>query len=82
MVEAAQLAAKERVRGSRPAGACALKSAVAKGPVSIAIEADKSAFQLYKGGVLDNPACGTKLDHGVLVVGRHRQNLPRIVVVR
>ena len=32
-------------------------------------QADKSAFQLYKGGVLDNPACGEKLDHGVLVVG-------------
>jgi len=47
----------------------ALKSAVAQGPVSIAIEADKSAFQLYKGGVLDSPDCGTKLDHGVLIVG-------------
>jgi C1A family cysteine protease len=47
----------------------ALKSAVAQGPVSIAIEADKSAFQLYKGGVLDSSKCGTKLDHGVLVVG-------------
>jgi len=47
----------------------ALKSAVAQGPVSIAIEADKSAFQMYKGGVLDSAACGTKLDHGVLIVG-------------
>merc|ERR1712118_515497 len=47
----------------------ALKAAVSKQPVSVAIEADKSAFQLYKGGVLDNPACGTQLDHGVLVVG-------------
>merc|ERR1719267_527103 len=47
----------------------ALKKAVSQTPVSIAIEADKSAFQLYHGGVLDNPACGTKLDHGVLVVG-------------
>merc|ERR1719247_2576784 len=46
-----------------------LKAAVSKQPVSVAIEADKSAFQLYKGGVLDNPACGTQLDHGVLVVG-------------
>merc|ERR1719191_709163 len=47
----------------------ALKSAVAKGPVSVAIEADKSAFQLYKSGILDSSSCGTKLDHGVLVVG-------------
>lgn len=47
----------------------ALKAAVSKQPVSVAIEADKSAFQLYKSGVLDNPACGTQLDHGVLVVG-------------
>ena len=36
----------------------ALKSAVAQQPVSVAIEADKSAFQLYKSGVLDSPACG------------------------
>merc|ERR1712232_960629 len=47
----------------------ALLAAVSKQPVSVAIEADKSAFQLYKGGVLDNSACGNKLDHGVLVVG-------------
>jgi len=42
--------------------------AVAQQPVSIAIEADKPTFQLYKGGVLTGP-CGAKLDHGVLVVG-------------
>ena len=47
----------------------ALKTAVALGPVSVAIEADKSAFQLYKSGVLEKKSCGTKLDHGVLVVG-------------
>jgi C1A family cysteine protease len=47
----------------------ALKSAVSKQPVSVAIEADKSAFQLYKSGILDNAGCGTNLDHGVLVVG-------------
>jgi len=47
----------------------ALKSAVAIGPVSVAIEADKSAFQLYKSGILDSTACGTNLDHGVLTVG-------------
>jgi hypothetical protein len=46
----------------------ALMSAVQQQPVSIAIEADKSVFQLYKTGVLDG-LCGAKLDHGVLVVG-------------
>ena len=37
--------------------------------VSAAIEADKSAFQMYKSGVLTSTACGTQLDHGVLAVG-------------
>ncbi len=46
----------------------AMMSALAKQPVSIAIEADQSAFQLYKSGVF-TAACGTKLDHGVLAVG-------------
>jgi len=46
----------------------ALMSAVAQQPVSIAIEADKSVFQLYRSGVLSG-MCGSQLDHGVLVVG-------------
>jgi len=47
----------------------ALKTAVAQQPVSVAIEADKAVFQLYKSGVLDSRGCGTRLDHGVLIVG-------------
>jgi C1A family cysteine protease len=45
-----------------------LKAAVAKGPVSIAIEADQSAFQQYTSGTISSN-CGTSLDHGVLIVG-------------
>jgi len=45
-----------------------LLAAVAKQPVSVAIEADQSSFQFYSGGVL-TAACGTNLDHGVLAVG-------------
>ena len=51
-----------------PNSTAALLAAVAKGPVSVAIEADQAAFQGYAGGVFDAP-CGAKLDHGVLVVG-------------
>jgi C1A family cysteine protease len=47
----------------------ALYTAVGSQPVSIAIEADQSGFQLYAGGVYDDASCGTQLDHGVLAVG-------------
>ena len=46
----------------------AMMQALAKQPVSIAIEADQREFQLYKSGVFTG-TCGTKLDHGVLAVG-------------
>ena len=46
----------------------ALMTALAQQPVSIAIQANQPAFQLYKSGVLTG-TCGTNLDHGVLAVG-------------
>jgi len=51
----------------------ALMEAVTQQPVSIAIEADKSAFQSYQSGVLSS-TCGTSLDHGVLLVGYGSDN--------
>ncbi len=46
----------------------ALMTALSLQPVSIAIQANQPAFQLYKSGVLTGD-CGSNLDHGVLAVG-------------
>ena len=46
-----------------------LKLIVHQQPVSVAIQANLRSFQLYSSGVYSDPSCGTKLDHGVLIVG-------------
>jgi len=47
-----------------------MQNAVAIKPVSVAIEADTYYFQSYSGGILSNAAaCGTNLDHAVVIVG-------------
>jgi C1A family cysteine protease len=46
-----------------------LKAAIAKSPVSVSVEADKTVFQQYKTGILDSAACGTATDHAITAVG-------------
>jgi len=47
----------------------AILQAVAVQSVLVEIEADQQSFQFYSGGVFDNTACGTNLDHGVVIIG-------------
>ena len=51
----------------------ALLAALQTSPVSIAIDAQGLAFQLYRGGVF-KAKCGDQLDHGVLLVGYGNDN--------
>lgn len=51
-----------------PNSELALMTAIARQPVSVAVEADQSSFQMYSSGVM-TATCGTNLDHGVLAVG-------------
>ena len=61
-----QLRSHTDVKANSPSS---LMAAVATQPVSVAIEADKAVFQSYKSGIITSTACGTTLDHGVLLIG-------------
>jgi len=45
-----------------------LEAAVSSQPVTVAVEADQSVFQLYRSGVISS-GCGTNLDHAITAVG-------------
>lgn len=66
----------------KPNNQVALKEAVSNAPVSVAIEADTMYFQSYKSGILTDAKCGTKLDHGVLVVGYGAENGQKYWIVK
>ena len=57
-------------------------AAIAQGPVSVSIEADKLVFQLYTGGIFNSAKCGTTLDHGVLAVGYGTENGQKFYIVK
>ena len=62
--------------------ASALKAALQKQPVSVAIEADTFTFQGYTSGVINDDSCGTSLDHGVVAVGYDDTANPPYYIVR
>ncbi|CAL5345157.1 unnamed protein product [Camellia sinensis] len=51
-----------------PSNEQALLQAVARQPVSVAIEGGGQNFHFYQSGVFSGP-CGTKLDHAVTIIG-------------
>lgn len=58
-----------------------LIQAIAQQPVSIAVEADQTIWQFYKGGVISRN-CGNLLDHGVLAVGYSINGSPPYYLVK
>merc|ERR1711967_42219 len=64
-----------KVNSVQSRSAAALKAAIAVGPTSVTVEADRSVFQRYTGGILNSAACGTQLDHAITAVGYGTQGV-------
>jgi hypothetical protein len=52
----------------------ALQAAVDKQPVIVNVEADKTPFQLYMGGIISGAGCGHQVNHQLLLVGYGTEN--------
>ena len=59
-----------------------LKAAIATGPTSVTVEADKAVFQQYKSGILNSKLCGTQLDHAITAVGYGTSGTTDYYIVR
>jgi len=64
-----------------PNSSDSLKAAIVNMPVSVVIEADQNAFQLYKSGTIWR-ACGSQIDHAVLAVGYGKQGIFDAFIVK
>jgi len=58
-----------------------LKTALVNQPVSVCVQADQSAFQFYKSGVLAT-GCGASINHAVLAVGYQKVGVLEAFIVK
>jgi C1A family cysteine protease len=60
----------------------ALKAAIAKGPTSVSVQADKTVFHSYTGGIIDSAECGTATNHAIVAVGYGSENGKDYYIIR
>lgn len=69
---------KNIAKGDPNAHIAALQTA----PLSVAVAASSSVFQLYRGGIISSTGCGTALNHAVNLVGYGTENGTPYWIVR
>eukprot|EP01132_Coremiostelium_polycephalum_P010258 gene10258-12582_t len=57
-----------------PGNENALAKALQKGPVAVTLNGENHEFYNYKGGIYNNGACSTRINHAVLLVGMGVRN--------
>lgn len=65
-----------------PKSSSQLMAAIAKGPVSVSVNASSSAFRSYKSGIVNSTSCGTTTNHAILAVGYGSENGKPYYIVR
>ena len=58
------------------------KAFLEKGPVAVAVQADRDVFHQYTSGIITGTACGTSLDHAILAVGWGVENGVEYYIVK
>lgn len=59
-----------------------MKAALNQQPICVAVQAGSRAFQMYRGGILNDRNCGTRLDHAITAVGYGTENGQQYLIVR
>jgi len=57
-------------------------AAIQHNAVAVAIEADQRVFQLYSGGVFEDPKCGVNIDHAVTAIGYGNDGTQDYYIIR
>jgi len=59
-----------------------LKVAILHGPTGVSVDAGNAPFRFYQSGILDDPACGTALNHAIAAVGYGVEDGKEYYIVR
>jgi C1A family cysteine protease len=65
-----------------PSSDSQLKAAIQAQPTCVAVQANNPSFLHYSGGIINDPNCGTKLNHAITAIGYGSENGQEYYLIR